>query len=185
MEQDVLRVTYEHMNASLEVVTRELNSLRTGRASIAILDDIVVDYYGAPTPLNQLAGLSAPEPTLLVIQPYDKSTISAVEKAILQSELGLNPQNDGNVIRIPIPELTEERRVELTKVVGQKAENGKTAIRNIRRDANDQIKKLQGESEISEDDEHKAYKQIQDLTDEYCSKMDKLAETKTAEILEF
>ncbi len=185
MEQDVLRVTYEHMNASLEVVTRELNSLRTGRASIAILDDIVVDYYGAPTPLNQLAGLSAPEPTLLVIQPYDKSTISAVEKAILQSELGLTPQNDGNVIRIPIPELTEERRKELTKVVGQKAENGKTAIRNIRRDANDQIKKLQGESEISEDDEHKAYKQIQDLTDEYCSKMDKLAETKTAEILEF
>jgi len=185
MEQDVLRVTYEHMNASLEVVTRELNSLRTGRASIAILDDIVVDYYGAPTPLNQLAGLSAPEPTLLVIQPYDKSTISAVEKAILQSELGLNPQNDGNVIRIPIPELTEERRKELTKVVGQKAENGKTAIRNIRRDANDQIKKLQGESEISEDDEHKAYKQIQDLTDEYCTKMDKLAETKTAEILEF
>jgi len=185
MEQDVLRVTYEHMNASLEVVTRELNSLRTGRASIAILDDIVVDYYGAPTPLNQLAGLSAPEPTLLVIQPYDKSTISAVEKAILQSELGLTPQNDGNVIRIPIPELTEERRKELTKVVGQKAEYGKTAIRNIRRDANDQIKKLQGESEISEDAEHKAYKQIQDLTDEFCTKMDKLAETKTAEILEF
>ena len=185
MEQDVLRATYEHMNASLEVVTRELNSLRTGRASIAILDDIVVDYYGAPTPLNQLAGLSAPEPTLLVIQPYDKSTISAVEKAILQSELGLNPQNDGTVIRIPIPELTEERRKELTKVVGQKVEHGKTAIRNIRRDANDQIKKLQGEGEISEDEEHKAYKQIQDLTDEYCSKMDKLVETKTAEILEF
>lgn len=185
MEQDVLRDTYEHMNASLEVVTGELNSLRTGRASIAILDDIVVDYYGAPTPLNQLAGLSAPDPSLLVIQPYDKSTISAVEKAILQSELGLNPQNDGTVVRIPIPELTEERRLELTKVVGQKAENGKTAIRNIRRDANDQIKKLQADGEISEDDEHKDYKKIQDLTDEYCSKMDKLAEAKTAEILEF
>lgn len=185
MEQDVLRDTYEHMNASLEVVTRELNSLRTGRASIALLDDIVVDYYGAPTPLNQLAGLSAPEPSLLVIQPYDKSTISAVERAILQSELGLNPQNDGTVVRIPIPELTEERRKELTKVVGQKAEHGKTVIRNIRRDANDQIKKLQAEGTISEDDEHKDYKQIQDLTDEYCSKMDKLAEAKNAEILDF
>ena len=185
MEQDVLRDTYEHMNSSLEVVTRELNSLRTGRASIAILDDIVVDYYGSPTPLNQLAGLSAPEPTLLVIQPYDKTTIAAVEKAILQSDLGSNPQNDGTVIRIPIPELTEERRKELTKVVSQKAEHGKTAIRNIRRDANDQIKKLQGEGELSEDEEHKDYKQIQDLTDEFCSKMDKLAESKTVEILEF
>ncbi len=185
MEQDVLRDTYEHMNASLEVVTREMNSLRTGRASIAILDDIVVDYYGTPTPLNQLASLAAPEPTLLVIQPYDKSTISAVERTILQSELGLNPQNDGNVIRIPIPELTEERRLELTKVVGQKAEHAKTAIRNIRRDANDQIKKLQGEGEITEDDEHRDYKQIQELTDEYCSKVDKLVELKSAEILEF
>lgn len=185
MEQDVLRDAYEHMNSSLEVVTRELNSLRTGRASISILDEIVVDYYGAPTPLNQLAGLSAPEPTLLIIQPYDKSTISAVEKAILQSDLGLNPQNDGTVVRIPIPELTEERRKELTKVVGQKAENGKTAIRNIRRDANDQIKKLRGEGEISEDDEHRDYKQIQDLTDEYCTKIDKVAEAKTAEILDF
>jgi ribosome recycling factor len=185
MEQDVLRAAYEHMNASLEVVTRELNSLRTGRASIAFLDDVVVDYYGAPTPLNQLASLSAPEPTLLVIQPYDKSTISEIERAILQSELGLNPQNDGTVIRIPIPELTEERRKELTKVVGQKAENGKTAIRNIRRDANDQIKKLQSDGEISEDDEHRDYKQIQELTDEYCSKIDKLAKLKNAEILEF
>jgi ribosome recycling factor len=173
------------MNASLEVVMRELNSLRTGRASIAILDDVVVDYYGAPTPLNQLASLSAPEPTLLVIQPYDKSTIPEIERSILQSELGLNPQNDGTVIRIPIPELTEERRKELTKVVGQKAENGKTAIRNIRRDANDQIKKLQNEGEISEDDEHRDYKQIQELTDEYCSKIDELAELKNAEILEF
>jgi ribosome recycling factor len=185
MEQGVLRDAYEHMNASLEVVTREFNSLRTGRASIAILDDVIVDYYGAPTPLNQLASLSAPEPTLLIIQPYDKSTIPDVEKAILQSELGLNPQNDGTVVRIPIPELTEERRVELTKVVGQKAEHGKTAIRNIRRDANEQVKKLKSEGEISEDDEHRAYKQIQDLTDEYCSKIDKLAEQKNAEILEF
>jgi len=185
MEQDVLRDAYEHMNSSLQVVTRELNSLRTGRASIAILDDVVVDYYGAPTPLNQLAGLSAPEPTLLVIQPYDKSTIPHVEKAILRSELVLNPQNDGTVIRIPIPELTEERRQELTKVVGQRVEHGKTAVRNIRRDANDQISKLKGDSQISEDDEHRAYKRIQELTDEYCAKIDKLAELKNVEILEF
>lgn len=185
MVQDVLRDTYEHMNASLDAVTRELNSLRTGRASISVLDDIVVDYYGAPTPLNQLAGLSAPEPTLLVIQPYDKSVIQEIEKSILQSELGLTPQNDGTVIRIPIPELTEERRQELTKVVGQKVEHGKTAIRNIRRDANDKIKALQSEKEITEDEEHRGYKQVQDLTDEFCAKLDELGERKNAEILEF
>jgi ribosome recycling factor len=185
MIDDILRDARQHMEATIESVTHDFNGLRTGRASISIFDDVTVDYYGAPTPLNQLASLSAPDPNLLVIQPYDKSTIDAVEKAIHQAELGLNPSNDGSVVRIPIPELTEERRVELTKVVGRLAEHGKTAIRNIRRDANDGVKKLQGEKEITEDEEHHAHKQVQDLTDEFVKRIDELAERKNSEILEF
>ena len=185
MVDDVLREAREHMDASLGAMTRELNSLRTGRASIAVLDDVVVEYYGTMTPLNQLAGLSAPDPNLLVVQPYDKQAIEDIERAIHQSELGLNPNNDGNLIRIPIPELTEERRIELTKVVGRAAEEGKTAVRNIRRHANDGIKKLESDKEISEDEEHRCYKEIQDLTDDFCKRFDELAERKNAEILEF
>ncbi len=185
MVDEVLRDAKQHMEATIESVTHDFNGLRTGRASISIFDDVMVDYYGVPTPLNQLASLSAPDPNLLVVQPYDKSTIEAVEKAIHHSELGLNPSNDGAVVRIPIPELNEERRVELTKVVGRLAEQGKTAVRNIRRDANERVKKLQGEKEISEDDEHHAHKQVQDLTDEYVKRIDALAERKNSEILEF
>ena len=185
MVDDVLRDTKRHMEATIDSVTHEFNTLRTGRASISILDSVNVDYYGTQTPLNQLAGLSAPEANLIVVQPYDKSTIDDIERAILQSELGLNPNNDGTVIRLPIPQLTEERRVELTKVVGQVAEHGKTAVRNIRRDANDHIKKIQTAKEISEDDEHRAYKEIQDLTDEYCKRIEGLAERKNHEILDF
>ncbi len=185
MVDDVLRDTKRHMEGTIDSVTQEFNTLRTGRASISILDNVNVDYYGTQTPLNQLAGLSAPEANLIVVQPYDKSTIGDIERAILQAELGLNPNNDGTVIRLPIPQLTEERRVELTKVVGQMAEHSKTAVRNIRRDANDHIKKLQTDKEISEDDEHRAYKEIQDLTDEYCKRMDELAERKNHEILDF
>jgi ribosome recycling factor len=185
MVKDVLKDTEQHMEATIGSVTHDFNTLRTGRASISILDDIMVDYYGNPTPLNQLAGLSAPDPNLLVVQPYDKSVIDNVEKAIHQSELGLNPGNDGTVIRIPIPELTEERRLELTKVVGRVAEQGKTAVRNLRRDANDRIKKLQAGKEISEDEEHRAFKQVQELTDQYCKRIDEIAERKNQEILEF
>jgi ribosome recycling factor len=185
MIKDVLKDTEQHMEATIGSVTHDFNTLRTGRASISILDDIMVDYYGTPTPLNQLAGLSAPDPNLLVVQPYDKSVIDNVEKAIHQSELGLNPGNDGTVIRIPIPELTEERRLELTKVVGRVAEQGKTAVRNLRRDANDRIKKLQADKEISEDEEHRAFKQVQELTDQYCKRIDEIAERKNQEILEF
>ena len=185
MVDDVLRDARRHMKATIDSVTNEFNTLRTGRASISILDGLNVDYYGTQTPLNQLAGLSAPEANLIVVQPYDKSTIGDIERAILQSELGLNPNNDGNVIRLPIPELTEERRVELTKVVGQVAEHGKTAVRNIRRDANDHIKKMQADKEVSEDDEHRAYHQVQDLTDEFCKRIDELAERKNHEVLEF
>ena len=185
MVDDVLRGAREHMETTIASVTREFNSLRTGHASISILDDVTVSYYDTPTPLNQLAGLSAPDANLIVVQPYDKSAINDIERAIHQSELGLNPNNDGTVIRIPIPELTEERRVELTKVVGRVAEEGKTAVRNIRRHANDDVKKLQADKEISEDDEHRGYKQIQDLTDDLCKRIDELAERKNQEILEF
>lgn len=185
MVDDVLGDAKQHMEATITVVTHELNTLRTGHASISILDDVVVEYYGTSTPLNQLAGMMAPDANLLVVQPYDKSAIDAIEKGILQAELGLNPSNDGALIRIPIPELTEERRVELTKVVGRHAETGKTAIRNIRRDANDKIKKLQADKEISEDDERHGHKLVQDLTDEYVKRIDELAERKNAEILAF
>lgn len=185
MVDDALREANQHMEASIRAVMHDFNTLRTGRASISILDDVVVDYYGTLTPLNQLAGLAAPDANLLVVQPYDKSTMESVEKAIHHADLGLNPSNDGVVIRIPIPELTEERRLELTKVAGRVAEQGKTAIRNIRRDANDEIKKLQNEKEISEDDEHRAYKEVQKLTDEYVKRIDELAERKNSEILEF
>ncbi len=185
MVDDVLRDARQHMEATISSVTHHLNGLRTGRASITIFDDVMVDYYGTSTPLNQLASLSAPDPNLLVVQPYDKSAIEAVEKAIHQAELGLNPSNDGSVVRVPIPELTEERRVELTKVVGRLAEQGKTAIRNIRRDANEKVKKLQADKEITEDDEHHAHKEVQDLTDEFVHRIDELAERKNSEILEF
>ena len=185
MVDDALRDAKQHMEASIGSVTHEFNTLRTGRASISILDDVVVDYYGAPTPLNQLASLTAPDANLLIVQPYDKSTMEAVERAIHQAELGLNPSNDGTVIRLPVPELTEERRVELTKAVGRAAEHGKTAVRNIRRDANDKIKKLQADKEISEDDEHRGYKDVQELTDEYVKRIDELAERKNSEILDF
>ena len=185
MVDDALREARQHMEASIESVTHDFNTLRTGRASISILDDVVVDYYGALTPLNQLASLTAPDANLLVVQPYDKSTGESVEKAIHQAGLGLNPSNDGTVIRIPIPELTEERRVELTKVAGRVAEQGKTAIRNSRRDVNDIIKKLQVEKQISEDEEHLGYKEAQKLTDEYIERIDELAARKNNEILEF
>jgi ribosome recycling factor len=185
MIDDVMRDAKQHMEATIAVVTHEFNTLRTGHASISILDDVVVEYYETQTPLNQLASLSAPEANLLLVQPYDKTAIDTIEKAIHLAELGLNPGNDGTLIRIPIPELTEERRVELTKVVGRAAEHGKTAIRNIRRDANDKIKKLQADKEISEDNEHDGHKLVQDLTDEYVKRIDGLAERKNSEILEF
>lgn len=185
MIDDVLADAKQHMESTIAVVHQEFAGLRTGHASITILDDVVVDYYGTQTPLNQLAGLSAPDANLLVVQPYDKSASEAIEKGILQAELGLNPSNDGTVIRIPIPELTEERRQELTKVVGRHAEQGKTAIRNIRRDANEKIKSLQTDKEITEDDQHRGLKQVQELTDEYVRRIDELAERKNSEILDF
>lgn len=183
MVDDVLREARQRMQAAVEAVTRELRGLRTGKANIAILDDITVDYYGTQTPLNQVASLSAPESNLLLIQPYDKSVVDDIEKAILQSDLGLNPNNDGNVIRVPIPELTEERRQELAKVVGRISEEGKMSVRHARREANDALKTMSKEGEISEDDEHRGHQRAQELTDEHCREIDEFAERKREEIL--
>lgn len=183
MLNETLQDAQRRMQIAVEVVERELRTLRTGRASISILDDIHVEYYGTQTPLNQLASLSSPEAQLLVIQPYDKGSIGAIERAILQSDLGLNPNNDGVLIRIPIPELTEERRKELAKHVNKYAEEGKTAVRNVRRDANEQIKKLQADKEISEDEEHRGHAKVQELTDKFCADIDTVAEAKRQELL--
>ena len=184
MINEVLLEAQQRMTASVEAVGRELTTVRTGRANTSILDDVVVDYYGAPTPLRQLASLSAPDPQMLVVQAYDKGSIPAIEKAILQSDLGLNPSNDGNVVRIPIPELTHERREELARVVSRLAEEGKTGVRQIRRDANEQLKMLEHEKEISQDEEHRAHKTVQELTDKFCQRIDELAENKRQELLE-
>lgn len=184
MLDDVLIDARKRMERTLEHVSKELRSLRTGRANISVLDDVSVDYYGTQTPLNQVASLSTPDASLILIQPYDKSVIDDIEKAILASDLGLNPSNDGNVIRVPIPDLTEERRQELAKVVGRITEEGKTAVRQIRRDANEEIEKLESEKEISEDDEHRGQEKVQELTDTVCDRIDELGEAKREELLQ-
>ncbi len=183
MLNETLLDAQRRMHAAVDAVARELRAIRTGRANISILDDIHVDYYGTSTPLNQLANMAAPEPQLLQLQPYDKSSIGAIEKAILQSDLGLNPNNDGQVIRIPIPELTEERRHDLARLVGVAAEDGKTAIRQVRRDSNEQVKKLEHDKEVSQDEERQAHGQVQELTDKFCAEIDEVAENKRQELL--
>jgi len=174
----------ERMKKAVAAYQRELSSLRAGRATPTLLDRIEVDYYGTLTPLNQLAGVTAPEPRLLVVQPWDKQSLPEVEKAIMKSDLGLTPSNDGNVIRLTIPELTEERRKDLVKFVKKKAEEGRVAIRNIRRDANDSIKQLEKESEISEDESKRAQNEIQELTDERIKEVEQVLEAKEKEVME-
>ncbi len=174
----------ERMHKAVGACQNEFNTIRTGRASTALLDRISVEYYGTKTPLKQLANMSAPEPRLLVITPYDKSAIKEIEHSIMESELGLNPSNDGSVIRLTIPELTEERRRDLVKVVKGLAENSRVAIRNIRRDVIHEIKKLQKEGEISEDELHWAEDEMQKITDEHVGQVDELLKHKEAEILE-
>lgn len=174
----------ERMKKAVAAYQRELSSLRAGRATPTLLDRIEVDYYGTLTPLNQLAGVTAPEPRLLVVQPWDKQSLPEVEKAIMKSDLGLTPSNDGNVIRLTIPELTEERRKDLVKFVKKKAEEGRVAIRNIRRDANDSIKQLEKESEISEDESKRAQNEIQELTDERIKEVEQVMEAKEKEVME-
>lgn len=183
MIRDVIQKTKARMDKVVEDLRRELSGVRSGRASISLLDHISVEYYGAPTPLNQVATLSVPEPTLITAQPWDLSVLSAIEKAIRSSDLGLNPGNDGKLIRIPIPPLTEERRKQLAKHVGKVLEDHRTAIRNIRRDENEVIKKMFKDKQVSEDDERKALDEVQKLTDQYTSKVEELAKRKEEEIL--
>lgn len=184
MPKQVISSTKERMDKAIQSYSRELASIRAGRANAALFDRISVDYYGAPTPVNQVAGISVPEARLLVIQPYDKSILGDIEKAILKSDIGLNPTNDGNIIRLTIPMLTEERRKELVKNVKKESEDAKIAIRNIRRDGNDDLKKLEKNGDITEDALRGFSDDIQKLTDEYISKVDALTKEKEKEILE-
>jgi ribosome recycling factor len=181
---ELLQDARERMAKSVESTKHEFNSVRTGRASPALLDRINVDYYGAVTPLRQLATISAPEPRLLTVQPYDKSSIKAIEKAILESDIGLTPSNDGNLIRLTIPELTEERRRDLVKVVRHITEEGRVAVRNIRRDVMHDLRELKEAGEAGSDDEHRAEGELQKLTDAKVSELDGLLKAKEAEILE-
>ncbi|HEX7330161.1 MAG TPA: ribosome recycling factor [Pyrinomonadaceae bacterium] len=182
-EKDVIRDTRPRMDGVIEDFRRKLAAVRTGRAAVSILDTVVVDYYGTPTPLNQMASVHAPEPQMLTVQPWDQSQIGPIEKAIRSADLGLNPSNDGKLVRIPIPPLTEERRKQLAKQVQQIAEDHRTAIRNSRRDANDRLKKMFKDKVISEDAERDALQEIQKLTDSYIGKIDELSKTKEQEIM--
>ena len=171
------------MEKAIEDFRKELSTIRTGRASISILDNIQVDYYGVPTPINQVAQLATPEPTLVTVQPYDVSMVGPVEKAIRASDLGLNPSNDGRLIRIPIPPLNEERRKQLAKHVHKVLEDHRTAVRNIRRDANDHLKKMLKDKAISEDEEKRSLDEMQKATDDFIHKLDDVAKKKEQEIL--
>lgn len=183
-KSDILNEAKKRMEGTIEDARRKLASLRTGRASPSILDHIQVEYYGTPTPLNQVAQVHAPESSLLTIQPYDPSILAPIERAILSSDLGLMPANDGRIIRIPIPPLTEERRKQLAKVVGEIAEEHRTAVRNVRRDSNEHLKKSLKDKLISEDDERRSLDEVQKLTDTYIQKVNELAKAKEREILE-
>lgn len=176
--------TEERMSKAVANLKKEFASIRTGKASPALLDRLVVDYYGTPTPLNQMAGVSAPEARMLLIQPWDKSALGNIEKAILKSDLGLTPTNDGSVIRLVIPQLTQDSRKELGKKVKKFGEEAKVAVRNIRRDSNDEIKKLEKAKEITEDDSKAAQEVIQKMTDKYVTEIDKAISVKEAEIME-
>lgn len=184
MEKELKRKTIERMDSAIETLKKEFASIRTGRASLALLDNIKVDYYGNPTPLQQLASLSIPDSRQIAIQPWEQKIISDIEKAIMKSDLGLTPTNDGKVIRINIPPLTEERRKQLVKVVKKNSEDAKIAIRNIRRDTNEGIKKLEKEKHLSEDDTKNSLDEIQRLTDSYIKKVDEILMHKEKEIME-
>jgi ribosome recycling factor len=181
---DLLTDLRKEMEGTLSAMRRELSRTRTGRASTALLEGVTVDYYGAKTPLNQLASLAAPEPRLLVIQPYDRSVITEIERAILQSDLGLVPQNDGKLIRVPIPELTEERRRELVKHIRKVAEEYRVSLRNHRRDTNELLKELQKDGELTEDDLRRGQEKTQELTKDYGERLDKILKAKEDEVME-
>ncbi len=184
MMKETLALARTRMGKALEDFRVELAGVRTGRASTALLEHIKVEYYGTPTPLNQVATLGVPEPTLLTVQPWDASLLTAIEKVIRASDLGLNPVNDGKILRVPIPPLTEERRKELVKHLHKVQENHRTAVRNIRRDSNEEFKKLLRDKKISEDEEKRSLDEVQKLTDEYIGKLDALGTAKEKEISE-
>lgn len=183
MINDVIKDVQHRMDSALQALHREFKTLRTGRANAAMLDGITVDYYGTPTPISQVANLKVPESSLIVAEPWDKSMVSAVEKAIRNSDLGLNPANDGKVIRIPIPQLTEERRKELVKRAHGIAEEARTAVRQVRRDGNDRLKKMLKGHEISEDDEKHALDQIQKITDKHIEEVENVLKHKEQDIM--
>jgi ribosome recycling factor len=184
VEKELLADAKQRMAKAVEAVKSEFTTVRSGRASVGLLDRIHVDYYGSSTPLKQLANVAAPEARLLTVQPYDKSTMKVIEKAIRESDLGLNPSNDGVVIRLPIPTLTEERRKELVKLIHRLAEDGRVAVRNIRRDTMKDLKELAHDGEVGEDAEKRAEQELQKHTDEHVRKIDELVKHKEAEILE-
>jgi ribosome recycling factor len=183
MIDDVLADAKDRMSKAVEALRKELATIRTGRAHPGLIEHLRVDYYGAPTPLNQLATINVPEPRLLTIQPWDQQSLGAIEKAILKSDLGLNPMNDGNTIRLTIPQLTEDRRKELAKVVRKKVEEGRVAVRNVRRDRHDELRRLQREKEISEDAQYLAQEELQKLTDGFIQEVERVGEEKEAELL--
>lgn len=184
MIQELLEDAARRMDKSVEATVHEFHTVRTGRASAALLDRVAVDYYGQRTPVKQLATINVPEPRLLTIQPFDPSSLKAIERAILESDLGLNPSNDGKVIRLPIPALTEERRRDLVKVVRQLGEEGKVAIRNIRRDLMHDLKELVRDGEVGDDEERRAEERAQKMTDEHVHRIDELLKKKEEEIME-
>ncbi|NLV75018.1 MAG: ribosome recycling factor [Chloroflexi bacterium] len=184
MIDEVMFESEEKMEKTVEALRHELMTVRTGRASSALVEPVKVDYYGSTMPLNQLATIAVPEPRLITIRPWDAGSLSAIEKAILKSDLGLTPQNDGKLIRLPIPSLTDERRRDLAKLVNRRVEEARVAVRNIRRDALRDIGELEKDKQISEDDEFKAKEDLQKLTDDYIAKVDHVGELKQTEILE-
>jgi ribosome recycling factor len=184
MIDEVLSDASTRMGKTVEALKKDLASVRTGRATPTLVDNIKVEYYGTPTPLKQMATISAPEARLLVIQPWDATTIGEIKKAILKSELGLNPASDGHIIRLAIPPLSEERRRELVKAVHKKAEEGRIALRNIRRDAMEMLRDLEKEKEISQDEQKRAQEQLQEITDSFIEKAGELAQAKEAELLQ-
>ncbi|HJX61542.1 MAG TPA: ribosome recycling factor [Dehalococcoidia bacterium] len=183
MIDDVFNDAKDRMTKAVDALRRELATIRTGRAHPGLVEHLRVDYYGVPTPLNQLATISVPDPRLLTIQPWDRQAMGAIEKAILKSDLSLTPSNDGVIIRLSIPQLTEERRRELAKVVHKKVEEGRVEVRNIRRDGHEELRRLQREKLISEDDQFRGQEKLQKLTDEYVQQVERVGEEKEAELL--
>ncbi|HBV98866.1 MAG: ribosome recycling factor [Peptococcaceae bacterium BICA1-7] len=182
MAKEIISEAEENMKKTLEVVKKEYASMRAGRATPALLDKVNVNYYGTPTPVSQMANITAPEARLLLIQPWDKSSLPEIEKAILKSDLGINPASDGTVIRLAIPQLTQERRQELVKVIRKKAEEGRVAVRNVRRDANDSLKAKEKKGDISEDDLRRTQDEVQKMTDKYIKEIDQITVKKEQEI---